>query len=323
MRTAALVIVWAGCAHAPPAVDIKDLSHRVIDAFDHGKRDEVEPRLAPGYVHVEDGAPRDRAKDLASLAKWKPDGPHVVERKWSDEQVLATGTEAVFVGRALERSSGSRGGYSYDGRYTLAWHYEQGAWRLALWTWTRAGATAERDVWNDIFKNGTGYETKPNKLLVDTVEKVAPGTALDIASGQGRNVLFLAMKGWKTTGIDFSHEGMEQARAKAKSQNLDVTWREEDVDVADLGTATFDLVTLIYAGSDPKIIAKAQRALKPGGLFVCEYFHTAPDDKDGFHTGDLARAFTGYEILHDEVVDDRPDWAADRASLVRFVARKR
>jgi SAM-dependent methyltransferase len=321
---AALTIALAACAAAPPpVVDIKGLSHQVIDAFDHGKRDDVEPRLAPGYVHIEGGAPRDRAKDLANLAKWKPDGPHIIERKWSEEQVLATGTEAVFVGRALERSAGARGGYSYDGRYTLAWHYEQGAWRLALWTWTRAGATAESDVWNDIFKNGTGYETKPNKLLVDTVEKVAPGTALDIASGQGRNVLFLASKGWKTTGIDFSHEGMEQARAKAKTQNLDVTWREEDVDVADLGTATFDLVTLIYAGHDPKIIAKAQQALKPGGLFVCEYFHATPDDKDAFATGELAKQFGGYEILRDEVVEDTPDWAVDRASLVRFVARKR
>ncbi|MEO8843239.1 MAG: methyltransferase domain-containing protein [Kofleriaceae bacterium] len=322
MRAAAVIIVWAGCAHAPPAVDVKDLSHRVIDAFEHGRRAEVEPRLAPGFVHVEDGAPRDRTKDLEILAKWKPAAPHIVERTWSEESVLATGTEAVFVGRALEHDSGARGGRSYDGRYTLAWHFEDGAWRLALWTWSSHGAAAERDRWDDIFKHGTGYETQPNKLLVATVEKLAPGAALDIASGQGRNVLFLASKGWKATGIDFSHEGIEQTRATAKVRGLTVELLEQDVDTADLGTAKYDLVSMIYAGADLKQIAKAQAALKPGGMFVFEYFD-ASVGMDGAAAGVLAKLFAGYEILEDDIVDDVPDWALDRAKLQRFVAKKR
>ena len=37
----------------------------------------------------------------------------------------------------------------------------------------------------------------------------------------------------------------------------------------------------------------------------------------------LARLFTGFEIVRDDVVEDTPDWAKDRARLVRFVARKR
>jgi 2-polyprenyl-3-methyl-5-hydroxy-6-metoxy-1,4-benzoquinol methylase len=323
MRTAAIVIVWAGCAHAPPVVDVKDLSHRMIDAFEHGKRDDVEPRLAPGYVHVEGGSARDRAKDLATLAKWKPDAPHIVERTWSEEQVFATGTEAVFVGRALERDSTTRGGRSYDGRYTLAWQFENGAWRLALWTWTRAGAAVESDAWNDVFKHGTGFETKPNKLLVATVDKLAPGTALDIASGQGRNVLFLASKGWKATGIDFSHEGIEQTRAAAKARGLSVELLEQDVDTADLGTAKYDLISMIYAGSDAKQIVKVQAALKPGGIFVLEYFSASAEGMDGPAPGVLAKAFAGYDILEDDIVDDVPDWALDHAKLQRFVAKKR
>jgi hypothetical protein len=334
MRTAAAaVMVLAACTPAPavhapsPPPDVKQMSHEVIDAFDRGDARAVGTVLAPGFVHSEDGDPSDRDQELAKLAKYDPKQPHVVERTWSKEHVLAKGDEAVFIGQATEHDSGGRGGRTYDGRYTLAWHWDGSAWKLALWTWQRAGTAAETDNWNDVFKHGTGFEKAPNKLLVDATAPLARGTALDIASGQGRNLLYLAGAGWKATGIDFSHEGIQQARAAAKAKGLEVELREEDLETADLGTGVYDLVTMIYAGSDAKTIAKAQQALKSGGTFVCEYF-AAKDDTGsrgwrGFHRGELAKAFAGYDIVRDEVIDDVPDWGGNKESLVRFVARKR
>jgi hypothetical protein len=313
----------AACAHAPPRPDIRQLSHAIVEAFDRGDVATIDTRLATGFVQTEQGEPHDRASELERLRERRPDAPHIASRTWSREHAFATGDTAVFIGDAAERSSGNRGGYTYDGRYTLAWRYEAGAWKLALWVWSRAGAVAERETWNEIFQHGSGFEKAPNRLLVTTVASLAPGAALDIASGQGRNVLYLAAHGWRATGVDFSHEGMEQARAAAKVQRLPVDLVETDLDTTDLGSDKYDLVTMIYAGSDPKIVAKAQRALKPGGVFVCEYFHDTPDDKGGFATGALAKLFAGYDILRDDVVVDVPDWAVDRASLVRFVARKR
>lgn len=72
---------------------------------------------------------------------------------------------------------------------------------------------------------------------------------------------------------------------------------------------------------------KIKASLKRGGLFVLEYFHD--NDKEGvvdgsFAKGELARLFgDGFEIVRDEIVDDVPDWAMNRASLIRFVARKK
>ncbi|HET9992179.1 MAG TPA: hypothetical protein VFQ65_26795, partial [Kofleriaceae bacterium] len=89
----------------------------------------------------------------------------------------------------------------------------------------------------------------------------------------------------------------------------------------------YDLVTMIYAGSDAKTVAKAQQALKPGGTFVCEYFAATDEGGSkgwqGFHRGELAKLFAGYDIVRDEIIDDVPDWGGDKESLVRFVARKR
>lgn len=49
------------------------------------------------------------------------------------------------------------------------------------------------------------------------------------------------------------------------------------------------------------------------------------DEGDGgVKPGELRAQFAdGFDILRDEVVEDRPDWGEDRAKLVRFVARKR
>ena len=304
------------------------MSHAVLDAYDRGDAKAFEAALAPGFVHSEEGEPTDRDKDLAKLAKYDPSKPHIVGRTWSKEYVLAKGDEAVYIGQAAEHDSSGRGGRTYDGRYTLAWQWDGAAWKLALLTWQRAGEAAEADTWNDVFKHGTGFEKQPNKLLVQTAAPLTRGTALDIFSGQGRNVLYLAGAGWKATGIDFSHEGIVQTKESARAKGVDVELIEEDVDKADLGTAKYDLVTMIYAGNDAKTIAKAQQALKPGGTFVYEFFakteNTGNEEWRGFKKGEIAKLFPGWDIVRDELVDDEPDWGGGKKEpLVRFVARKR
>jgi SAM-dependent methyltransferase len=304
------------------------MSHAVLDSFDRGDAKAFEAVLAPGFVHSEDGAPTDRAHELAKLAKYDPAKPHIIARTWSNEHVFAKGDEAVFIGQAAEHDSSGRGGRTYDGRYTLAWQWDGAAWKLALWTWQRAGEAAETDTWNDVFRHGTGFEKQPNKLLVQTAEPLARGSALDILSGQGRNVLYLASAGWKATGIDFSHEGIAQTRDAARAKHVDVELIEDDIEKADLGTAKYDLVTMIYAGNDAKTIAKAKQALKPGGTFVYEYFaktdDTGSEEWRGFEKGEIARLFPGWDIVRDDLVDDEPDWGGGKKEpLVRFVARKR
>ena len=332
MRLAA-VLVLAACSPTPavrgpvPPLDVKQMSHAVIEAFDRGDKSAADAVLARGFVHSEGGDPSDRDQDLAKLANYDPAKPHILERTWSNEHVLAKGDEAVFIGQAAEHDSGARGGRTYDGKYILAWHWDGAAWKLALWTWQRAGQAAETDNWNEVFKHGTGFEKQPNKLLVETAGPLARGTALDIFSGQGRNVLYLAGTGWKATGIDFSHEGIVQTRDAARAKHLDVELIEDDVEKADLGTAKYDLVTMIYAGSNAKIVAKAQQAVKPGGTFVYEYGVRTDDDTSawgGFKKGEIETLFAGWDIVRDEIVDDVADWGGDKKEpLLRFVARKR
>lgn len=339
-----LVLALAACTHSPspvapcaatratpPGEDaIKTKSHAVLDAFDRGDTPTVAAALAASFVHFEGGAPNTRDKELAGMAKRKPDAPHIGARTWKEEHVFSSADDAVFVGLATEHMSGNdvHGGYDYTGWYTLGWRRDGDAWKLALWTWQRAGAAAERDTWNEMFRNSIGFNKQPNQLLVDTVRTLSkPGRALDVAMGQGRNALYLASQGWKVTGVDFSDEGLRQAREEAEKRKLPLEAIYADVATYDFGIAKWDLVTMIYAGDDVAWIERIKASLKPGGVFVVEYFHDNDEagKADGsFAKGELAALFAdGFDIVKDEIVDGVPDWAMDRASLVRFVARKR
>lgn len=307
--------------------ELKQKSYAVLLAYDHADVRAFEAATAPELWHWEGGKPRSRAEELATLAKRRPGAPAIARRTWEDESVQLGPDRAVFIGKATEIQGGneSKGGYRYVGWYLLEWGRHGGDWKLRLWTWQRGGDSSLRDGWNDIFRNGVGYNREPNALLVETVRGKRPGTALDVAMGQGRNALFLASQGWKVTGVDISDEGIRLAREEADRKKLTLQTVNTNIDGYDFGTAKWDLVTMIYAGNDTAWIEKIKPSLKKGGLFVVEYFAHDPEmgHDDGFQRGQLAKLFPdGYTILRDDLVEGVPDWAMDRAKLVRFVARK-
>ncbi len=311
----------------PTEEEIKELSHGLLDAWDRGDIAAVEARLAPEFLHFEGGHGADREENLKILRKRKPTVPTIATRTWEDERVRIHDDSAVFTGKATERQgvNESKGGYKYVVWYLLEWVRRGGAWQARLWTWQRGGEESIRDNWNEIFRNGLGYAREPNRLLVATVKGKKPGTALDVAMGQGRNALYLASQGWKVTGVDIADEGIRMAREEAAKRKLALETVNVNIDQYDFGKDRWDLVTMIYATSNEAWIEKIKVGLRPGGLFVVEFFAKDPDGGGGgFLPGRLATLFaTGFEVLRDEVVEDVPDWAMDRAKLVRFVARKR
>lgn len=338
MRAAVLLVLAACASSAPPAVvgpkspqpskeQVIANSHAMLLAYDRADVAALEPMWSTQMWHFEGGKPSTTVEELASTKKRAGKPVMIKERTWSDEAVQITADDAVFIGKALEVQGGndSHGGYKFTGWYTLHWVREGANWKVRLWTWQRAGR-AQDEVWNEIFRNDTGFEKQPNKLMVDVVGKLPKGTALDLAMGQGRNALWLAEQGWKTTGIDFSDEGVKIARAEADKRKLTMTTISQDIDKWDFGKEKWDLITMIYPGDNHvPWVEKAKVALKKDGVFVLEFFAGDPGDTDGgYQPGQLAKLFAGSEftILRDDLVEDRPDWAVDKAKLVRFVAKK-
>jgi SAM-dependent methyltransferase len=116
------------------------------------------------------------------------------------------------------------------------------------------------------------WKTEPNQFLVAEIAEIAPGRALDLACGEGRNAVWLAEHGWQVTGVDFSPVGLAKAVRLAREHDVDVEWVEADVVEWDPPRATFDLVIVFYlhlpATERTRVLAHAQDALAPGGTLL-------------------------------------------------------
>lgn len=71
--------------------------------------------------------------------------------------------------------------------------------------------------------------------LMDIIETVKPGRALDIGCGTATNVITLAKYGWKATGIDFVRRPIVLGKKKARVHGVNVNLR-----VADITTVVLD-----------------------------------------------------------------------------------
>lgn len=174
------------------------------------------------------------------------------------------------------------------------------------------------------------FSQNPSALLIEAIEGRAPGRALDVAMGQGRNALFLAQRGWTVTGFDVSAQGLSVARANASKANVPLNAVRSTFEDFDYGTAQWDLIALIYvpAGAhEGAAMAKLARALKPGGLLVMESFASdrassgrRPVDID---PTELKAALTGFDLVRFDDREAMSEWEPAPTRLCRVIARKR
>jgi len=127
--------------------------------------------------------------------------------------------------------------------------------------WDQRYATTEL-VW------GAG----PNRFLVSEVADLTPGRALDLGCGEGRNAIWLAERGWRVSGVDFSEAGLDKARRLAVERGVEVTWVRADLLDYEPDHGAFDLVILMYihlpAAQLAAVMETASAALAPGGTLL-------------------------------------------------------
>jgi SAM-dependent methyltransferase len=117
------------------------------------------------------------------------------------------------------------------------------------------------------------WSGEPNAVLVAEVADLAPGTALDVGSGEGGDAVWLAARGWRVTAIDVSRVALERVAARAAAEGVADRVTTAVVDLyADPVPGAHDLVTAHFMqlpGADrPAIFRGLAGAVAPGGTLL-------------------------------------------------------
>jgi SAM-dependent methyltransferase len=196
----------------------------------------------------------------------------------------------------------------------------------------RESSDSWRVMFNNVYKSDKpGYATQPNALLVSTVEGRKPGRALDIGMGQGRNSVFLALKGWDVTGFDMSDEGIATARRNAERAGVRINATLGTEDAFNYGTNQWDLVVFMYEPfpvTSAAYVERLRQSMKPGGIIVIESFGVEESVKNrpatAIDPGRLLAAFKDFRLLHYQDIVAPPDWGGPKPRrVVRMVAERR
>ena len=180
-----------------------------------------------------------------------------------------------------------------------------------------------RQHWEQRHAGGDIESSGPNPVLAATVSALSPGSALDLACGDGRNAVWLAVHHWRVTGVDWSVTALAKAAARANAAGVTVTWVNADLLAWRPPGAAFELVTIVYlhlpVGERRQIYAAAAQALTPGGrLVVIGHDRTnLSDGVGGPQDPDLL--FTAAEVA-DQLLADVPGLMIESQQVVRRVA---
>lgn len=118
------------------------------------------------------------------------------------------------------------------------------------------------------------WSGNPNAQLVAEVSGLTAGTALDVGCGEGGDVIWLAQRGWRVTGADFSAQGLARAARHAQQAGVadQTDWWQVDARTFAAGDRSYDLVSTHFLHPPDHAMVEVTRrlaeAVAPGGYLL-------------------------------------------------------
>lgn len=189
-------------------------------------------------------------------------------------------------------------------------------------------SAVDRQKWNRRYRDGA-YQGRrhPSAFLAECAAALpAPGRALDLACGTGRNAVYLADLGFAVEAVDISAEALAIGRARAPA--LPIRWLEHDLDSGFVPEAGYDVIVNIRF-VNLALLESLVPWLRPNGVMIVEQHLATPRDdvigprNPAFRVapGELARLAStlAIESVQEDVLVD-PD--GRKAALSRLLARR-
>tara|TARA_B100000686_G_scaffold270802_1_gene287279 strand:+ start:2210 stop:2845 length:636 start_codon:yes stop_codon:yes gene_type:complete len=171
----------------------------------------------------------------------------------------------------------------------------------------------ERDKtrWNSKYQEETYLFGKfPIKFLYDYVHLLPIGRALDVAMGEGRNGVFLSLKGFDVVGVDISEEGLRKAQKLAKENNVKIETRVVDLENARFEKNAYEAVICSYY-MQRDLFPKMKAALKRGGMILVETYNqdylkynSRFKPQWALEENELLKLLHDFKIIRYQAVDD-------------------
>jgi len=178
----------------------------------------------------------------------------------------------------------------------------------------------------------------PNVHLMAELAELPPARALDAGCGHGADALWLAVRGWRVTAVDFSESALDQGRAMAAAAGGSVVqpieWIRGDLATWPVEPGLYELVVCLYvhvAGSVEEMVKRMAHGVAPGGtLFLVG--HRPIDPSTGVATAaanqqqiSVESAITALDVAHWELIvaEERPRSVAGSGVDAVIRARRR
>jgi SAM-dependent methyltransferase len=131
----------------------------------------------------------------------------------------------------------------------------------------------QAELWDERHASRDPIESPDaDPTLIEEIEAMTPGTALDLGAGDGRNAVWLAERGWRVTAVDFSAVALDRGRALAAMVGVELEWQLADLLEWTPQAESFDLVALFFIHLPPDerrvVYARAAAAVRRGGTLL-------------------------------------------------------
>lgn len=205
---------------------------------------------------------------------------------------------------------------------------------------------AMNEFWNQRYDRADYvYGEEPNEFLRLSLEKMAPGSVLLPAEGEGRNAAYAARKGWRVHAFDISDRARTKALQLAEKAGVTIDYQVAEFEAALSGyaEASFDAIALIYLHLPPQLaqvyFSRLLPLLKPGGVLIFEGFSKAhrsyqlanpevggPGSIEAMYTPEEVQAFfhplTAVRLVEQEIELTEGWGHHGKAKVVRFVGKR-
>lgn len=185
-------------------------------------------------------------------------------------------------------------------------------------------------TWDERFREGEyPQDPDPSPVLEQYLSDIPDGRALDVATGTGRNAVFLATEGYDVDAVDKSREGLRITQENAATRGIEsrVNLIQADIPSYDFPAETYDLITISFYRAVDRFPDLKESLRDSGYLFVEHHLRSddstpsgPSDDRYRFGANELLQACLDMTVLYyDAGVEERPD--DKQRATARILAR--